>query len=100
MVNITTIMRGEIKLSFKIPLASPIFIIIKATSPLDIIPTPILEESRESNPKIFDVIKQAINLLNAAPINNIIVKIIIVLLKDESVVCIPILAKNIGENIK
>lgn len=93
-------MSGDIKFSFKIPLAIPIFIMIKETSPRDIIPDPILAESRKWNPKIFDVIKHAINLLRAAPINNIIVNIIVNLLNEDRVVCIPILAKNIGENIK
>lgn len=100
MVKITTIMRGETKDSFKIPLAIPMFIIIKATSPREIIPTPIFAESKNSYPKIFDVMKQATNLLKAAPINNITVNIIIVLLKEDNFVCIPMLAKNIGEKIK
>ena len=89
-------MRGETKDSFKIPLAIPMFIIIKATSPREI----IFAESKNSYPKIFDVMKQATNLLKAAPINNITVNIIIVLLKEDNFVCIPMLAKNIGEKIK
>ena len=99
-VSITTIISGDTKLSLSIPLDIPMFIIIRATSPREIIPTPIREESLKLNPRVLEVIKQATNLLNNAPVNKIIVNTITLLLNEDNVVCIPILAKNIGENIK
>ena len=99
-VTTTTITTGPKRSSEISPLAAPLLATIRATSPLEIIPTPICKlslgeylQSNAPNP-------QPITLVNIAIIPRITVNIIKVAVISFNSTLKPMLAKNNGDKYK
>ena len=99
-VNITTITIAGKRFSSNSPALAPFCATIKETSPLAIIPVPIAKAVKLLNLQSLAPIKQPIIFVKIATIKSTTAKTIIFTVIPCILVFIPMLAKNIGENIK
>ena len=95
-VPITTIRVGTKSSGVIIPLWRPRFVVIKATSPRDIIPIPIWRHSEFFNPQSLAVMPQPITFPKIAVMNNKIVNKSMLELKVFKFTAKPTLAKKMG----
>ena len=82
-----------------IPIFRPLLVMISATSPRVIIPTPIFKQSIHLNLQAFAINPQPITLLIIATITNPMAKTILLVSIAEKSVFRPIATKNTGANI-